>query len=278
MGLYSKVILVILCLIFRFSGYAGKPEEPVILFDRDTIDAVIGTVAVLRLKLNKSDGAVIDNNCYIDIASDSNLELAGNKIISNLPQNESIRYYPVNILIPQKSLQSKLYEINASLINSEKDTIFQAKSYVKVQPVKKVNMSVKPSSIVIKEDDDFVNIPVYLTNEGNTNETVTIVMQTPFYKNNRFVSKTLKAVIPAFSDTTLNYCIRIPDSFNREDVEQVKITGLYSNGLPFGRESRSLTVYISKRNYRKNNRTASDRFNDYGSIALTGRYLFTPLE
>jgi hypothetical protein len=129
MGLYFNVILVILCLIFRFSGYSGQPDGPVILFDRDTIDAVIGNVAVLRLKLNKSEGIVIDSNCYIDIESDSNLELAGNKIISNLPQNENIRYFPVNILIPQTALQSKLYEINASLINGRGDTISQAKLF-----------------------------------------------------------------------------------------------------------------------------------------------------
>jgi hypothetical protein len=250
----------------------------VILFDRDTINAVIGTVVVLRLKLNKSEGIVIDNNCYIDVESDSNLELAGNTIISNLPQNENTWYFPVNILIPQTALQSKLYEINASLVNSMGDTISQAKSYINVHPVKKVSMSVHSSSFVIKEDDDFITIPVHLTNQGNTDEIVTVVVQTPFLKNNRYYSITGNAVITAFSDTILNYSVRIPDSFNEKNVEQVKITGLYSNGLPFGRESRNLTIYNSKRDYRKNNRTASDRFNDYGSIALSGRYLFTPLE
>jgi hypothetical protein len=94
MGLYFNVILVILCLIFRFSGYSGQPDGPVILFDRDTIDAVIGNVAVLRLKLNKSEGIVIDSNCYIDIESDSNLELAGNKNNLKFTSERKYRVFP----------------------------------------------------------------------------------------------------------------------------------------------------------------------------------------
>jgi len=269
----NTLILGTLLMTDPFIHATAQEFQAALSFNRDTVPVTNGTMVPLTLKIQ--DHAASAQNDFVEISTGSVLELFSRNRICPLPDQGKSLYVPVSIRVPERTASGKLYPVKATLNSRNGNILEQAVCYLKVIPSRKVILSLPQSAIMLSDDDHETDIPIQLTNKGNTPQTVSVIVQFPSLQQWQDI---LKIALPPFSDTIIHFNKRARHSFYHKNLQQIHITGVYANGDPLGRVSASISARSSTRDYRQLFAQENEQSAYNGRITLTGQYLFTPAE
>jgi hypothetical protein len=273
---YYKNILILgaLIMIDPFIHATAQEFQTTLSFSQDTLPASNGNIASLTLKIQNYSVSL--QNAFVKISADTILELFSKNRISSLPAAGKSIFVPVNIRVPEKTASGHIYPVTATLLAENGDTLEQAVCTLQVMPTRKVALSIPVPSVMLGEEDREITIPVQLTNRGNTSQTISVIMQASLVQNNEPWNVIRKILLPPFADTIVHLSKKISRSFYTKNLQQIHVTGIYSNGDPLGRVAVNVLALTSSRNYQKLFKNENEQAN--GQITLTGQYLFSPYE
>lgn len=259
-----------------FIHVIAQQSRPTLSFNGDTILVRNGSIATLILQI-ENQAASMEND-FVEISAGNGLELFSRSRISSLPAHGKSLYIPVSIHVPERTVSGSVYPVTATLNFRDGNMTEQAVCYLKVMPSGKVSLSAPASLTLSAGENHKTDIPVRLTNKGNTVQNVSVIMQTSFLQQNEPGSVVMKAILFPFADTVIHFNKGIPRSFQNKNLQQIHINGVYANGDPFGRTVISISAPASTRDYRPLFRQDHELAAYNGTITLTGQYLLTPLE
>ena len=256
---------------FRYA--IAREFQTALSFHQDTIPVTNGTMVALTLKVQNHSGSLKD--AYVTVSAGTIPELCSRSRISSLPDQGKSLYIPVSIRVPERTDSDRIYPVKATLNSGDGNILEQAVCYLKVMPSRKVVLSLPQPAVMLSEDDHDIDIPIQLTNKGNTPQTVSVIVQSSYLQQWQDI---LKVGLRPFTDTIIHFNKKVPHSFYSINLQQIHITGVYANGDPLGRFSVSTSARSSNRDYRRLAAHENEQSAYNGRISLTGRYLFTPAE
>jgi len=275
---YKYIVFLSILLMNGPFIHASNTAEPYaeIAFDQDTLSVRNGTIASLTLKIQNN--LVSLQNTFVKIETDTRMKLFSKNKIYPLPQQGHFLYVPVSIYIPEGIESGRLYPVTATLQKEDGEILKQVVCLIRVIPVRKVKLDLPISTIILRGEDQRLDIPIHLINTGNKSQSVSVIIQPSYLRYNESWNVILKAHLSPFGDTIIHFNKKIPRSFHKKNMQQIDVTGLYPNGDLFGRASVNISSPTSVRNYRQLSISDNGSSADNGKITLTGQYLFTPSE
>lgn len=268
--LRNTLILGLLLMTDPFIQATAQQFQTVLSFSRDTIPVTNTTMVALTLKIQNRTLPL--QNGFVEVSADSVLELFTRERVSLLPGGDDPLYIPVRVRVPENAVSGHLYPVAATLKSPDGYKPARTVCYLKIVPTRKVILSLPESIILLHEDDPAADIPVRLTNKGNTSQTVSVIFQSSSLQQWQDI---MKVSLSPFADTVIHLNKKVPRSFYNKNLQQIHINGVYSNGDPFGRVSVSTSQRTSQRNYRQSFAQEMAQSGYNGRIKVTGQYLFT---
>lgn len=186
------------------------------------------------------------------------------------------RYLPVKLYTSGHALGDSSYRIRAILKSKAGQVLLADEQVLSIKKVVNVTMFLLNDQLLIRDEKELV-VPVHLVNNGNTQQTLTMIVKYPAGYRHRDYSFA-HIVLAPFTDTVLQYHTEINGEIYRKGDFDLRFTGLYSDGNLIGTATASIAVARSVRRFHAPLTDLPTYDGTPNSITLMARYIGDPLE
>lgn len=186
------------------------------------------------------------------------------------------RYLPVKLYTSGHALGDSSYRIRAVLKRKDGHVLLTDEQVLAVKKVVNVTMFLLNDQLLIRDEKELV-VPVHLVNNGNTQQTLTIIVKYPAGYRHRDYSFA-RIVLAPFTDTVLQYHTELNGELYRKGDFDLRFTGLYNDGNLIGTATARIAVARSVRRFHTPQTNLPTYDGTPNSITLMARYIGDPLE
>lgn len=262
-----KISLIVLFSVFCFQANAQQKNIGLSLSQK-VVEITGSELTSINVKINNNNNSGL--NATLRIAASKSVQLLSkDKVPVKLSATDSL-YVPVKFFVPERGTAESDYSITFYL-EDETGVIQEQVCRLHMEPSKSVTMVSLASSVLLKQVGDSINVPVKVSNKGNTLQMVNIVSSFPSVFGGSGFHKSIQVVLPAFKDTLLYITKRVTRELLQFDTFSINVTGIYSNGDLFGQFN--IEVQTLKNSYYDKGVEIAEQYqNNYGnSISLTAQ-------
>lgn len=266
-------VLCILCILSFQSFSQNRNDKTFFTLSTDSILSSNGEMASFTVELKNPTTAIFSGTLLISPEKGTEL-ISKNKTPLQLQPGESY-FVAIKFLMPKRMAAGQTSTIKVALLNSDNQPEQENSCALAVVASKSVSLFVEATELLLKKTLDSLEIPVRLSNTGNTDQKILVVASLPgIVKKGSHLQELF--VLPAFHDTLIYFRKRISSEMFKTDGFYITVTGLYYGGDAFGSQSVNAQPARSSRVFSD----AGNGISDYSrnSLTLAGQGLGTENE
>lgn len=224
---YFQKICLIVALLAGIASWS-QSGMPAINFIENKVSTDESGVITAYVKIINNTPKAIEGTFDVH-SSHEDLYLVQRKPRSiTLQVNDSI-FIPVKAIISTTALAGNKTTIEAAFTPTGSSETQSAFLPVIISEKKLVKMFLTETNLIYEKVGDSLNIPVRLSNEGNTPQKITLIARYPgFIVKNSIESEVL--TIAPFTDTIVNIRKQVTKTILNEEDFSITINALYANG------------------------------------------------
>ncbi|WP_069660807.1 carboxypeptidase-like regulatory domain-containing protein [Arcticibacter eurypsychrophilus] len=264
-----KACIVVFVVFISFRVEAQQSDKKIdFILSQKEIEVTGNDLTNIILKvINRGN---LSLNARVRIVGDKSMQLLSKENRSVTLQPGDSLFIPVKFLMPDKLTAGLDYRVNCYL-EDEKGLLKQETCIIRIGIKKNVTMTALISNIVLSGQNDSINIPVRIANEGNTVQKISIVPTFPSTSQGSGFHSTIQLTIPAFKDTLIYIHKPITREILQSESYLINILGIYFNGDLFGQSNVDVQVLKSIRKRNFDPETTQYRGNYNNNISLTAQ-------
>ena len=257
------------------TGFAQENSSSAFLIETDS-EIVAKNEDLVPLTIQLKNGSSTPFDGKIEIQTIEGIQLIG-QTANTIHMDANVKMFiPVRISI-SKSVPAGESDILFKLMDENNITKAQFTTTLTINPKRQVQLSAHNANELMQHVGDSLTVSARLSNQGNSNENITVTASFPDMRGGKKVEKK-QVILGSFQDTIISFSKIITKELLSVERYTVNMAALYENGELIN------NVMVSVQNV-SGNRTFTDAaygysFDSYStnSISLSGINLFSQSE
>ena len=223
-----RFILFILTFCFSINFIEAQTNRVVISLMESKDKSNENTMVNAVVELKNISNTTIEGNLEIESTTENLYVLQRKPKTILLHPNENL-YVPIKALISKNASSESATNLEAHFTFSNSTIKISSSLPIIIEKKRLVKMAIQQTNLLYEHIGDSLQIPIRILNEGNTTQTITILINYPeFVTKNRIENATM--ILKANTDSLVIFKKEITREILKQEEFSIAIRSLYENG------------------------------------------------